>query len=146
MLSIVNGGCRFALQARVKFIDEVRILTKTRILWNHGRVLLCLGSGEILYATFGVKMKPSLGISWTDPCSTFRGLECPGAVQPGVLDFSPRSMKMITIANSCSILERSQRFAILEWGLLNPEKIEQFFKKKIWICSLEIIILDSMIP
>ena len=37
--SIVNGGCRFALQARVKFIDQVRILAKTRILWNHGRVL-----------------------------------------------------------------------------------------------------------
>ena len=37
--SIVNGGCRFALQARVKFIDQVRILVKNRILWNHGRVL-----------------------------------------------------------------------------------------------------------
>ena len=48
----MNGGCRFALQARVKLIDQVRILAKTRILWNHGRVLLCPGSREILYATF----------------------------------------------------------------------------------------------
>ena len=30
--SIVNGGCRFALQARFKFIDQVRILAKSRIL------------------------------------------------------------------------------------------------------------------
>ena len=57
--SIVNGGCRFALQARVKFIDQVRILAKTRILWNHGRVLLCLSPGEILYAIFGIKLEPS---------------------------------------------------------------------------------------
>ena len=41
--SIVNGGCRFALQARFKFIDQVRILAKSRILWNHGRILLCPG-------------------------------------------------------------------------------------------------------
>ena len=46
--TIVNGGCRLALQARVKLIDQVRILAKTRILWNHDRVLLCPGSREIL--------------------------------------------------------------------------------------------------
>ena len=58
---IVNGGCRFALQARVKFIDQVGILAKTRILWNHGRVLLCPGPGEILYSKFGVNLEPFLG-------------------------------------------------------------------------------------
>ena len=41
--SIVNGGCRFALQARLKFIDQVRILAKSNITWNHGRILLRLG-------------------------------------------------------------------------------------------------------
>ena len=127
--SIVNGGRRFTLQARVKFIDQVRILAKTRILWNHGRVLLCPDSEEILYATFGVNLEPSLGTSWTNPCSTSRGLECPGAIQPGMLDFSPRTVKTVTIAKSCSILGRSQRFAILEWGLLNPENIEQFLRE-----------------
>ena len=101
------------------------------ILWNHGRVLLCLSLGEILYATFGVNLEPSLGISWTDPCSTSRGLERHRAVQPGMLEFSPRTVKTITISTSCSNLGRSQRFTILEWGLLNPEKIEQFFQRMI---------------
>ena len=41
--SIVNGRCRFALQARHKFIDHVRILAKLRILWYHGRILLSPG-------------------------------------------------------------------------------------------------------
>ena len=35
-------------------------------------------------------------------------------VQPGMLDFSPRTVKTVTIAKSCSILGWSQRFAILE--------------------------------
>ena len=91
-------------------------------------------------------MELSLRISWTNPCSTSRGLEHHRAVQPGMLEFSPRTVKMITIATSCSILGWSQRFAILEWGLVNLEKIEQFFKRMIWICSSEIIILDYKIP
>ena len=86
--SIVNGGCRFALQARFKFIDQVRILAKTRILWNHGRILLCPGPREKLYSTFGVNLEPFLGT---------------------------------TIAKPCTFLGRSQRLAILEWGLVNPE-------------------------
>ena len=50
--SITNGGCRFALQARNKFTDQVRILAKSRILWNHSWILLCPGPGEILYSTW----------------------------------------------------------------------------------------------
>ena len=69
-------------------------------------------------------MEPSLGTSWTDSCSTSRGLE-----RPGMLDFSPRTVKTVTIAKSCSILGRSQRFAILKWGLLNLKKIDQFFNR-----------------
>ena len=91
-------------------------------------------------------MEPSLGISWTDPCSTSRGLERPGAVQPGMLEFSPRTVKMITFVNSCSTLGLSQRFAILEWGLVNPEKIEQFFKRMISDLFFRIFFLDSMMP
>ena len=52
--SIVNKGCRFSLQAQSKFIDQVRIRAKSKILWNHGRILLCPGSGEELYSTFRV--------------------------------------------------------------------------------------------
>ena len=44
--SIVNGGCRFALQASRKFLDQVRILAKTKILWNQSRILLSPGAGE----------------------------------------------------------------------------------------------------
>ena len=40
--SIVNRGSRFALQACRKFLDQVRILVKLKILWNHGAILLSL--------------------------------------------------------------------------------------------------------
>ena len=44
--SIVNGGCRFVLQARRKFLVQVRILVKVKILWNHDRILLSPRAGE----------------------------------------------------------------------------------------------------
>ena len=52
-------------------------------------------------------------------------------LQSRMLEFSPRTVKTTTKAISCSTLGRSQRFSILEWGLLNPEKIEQFFQRMI---------------
>ena len=65
--SIVNGGCRFALQAWRKFLDQVRILAKSKILWNHGRIFLCPGSGEELYSTFGVDTELLRDSIWTEP-------------------------------------------------------------------------------
>ena len=37
--------------------------------------------------------------------------------------FSPKTVQTATIAKFCSMIGRSQRFAILEWGLVNLEKI-----------------------
>ena len=73
--SIVNGGCRFALQARLKFLDQVRILSKSNITWNHGRILLCPGFDETVYATFGVPVDSFQETIWREPTSSRRGLK-----------------------------------------------------------------------
>ena len=128
--SFVNGGCRFALQSRSKFIDQVRILAKSRIRWNHGRILLVPGPGEIFFSTFGVNMDLILDPSiWKEPCFKCRGLERPGVIQPGMLDFSTRTVQSSMLAKLCVILGRSQRSAILEWSLVNREKISEFLNR-----------------
>ena len=73
-------------------------------------------------------MEPFLEL-WTDPCSNSRGLEGYGAMQPGMLDFSSKTVQTATIAKSFTILGQSQRFAILVWGLVNPENIAEFLKR-----------------
>ena len=78
--SIVNGSWRFALQAWRKFLDQVRILTKSKILWNHGRILLCPRSGKELYSTFGVNMEMLRDSIWTEPCCNVRGLKRPDSI------------------------------------------------------------------
>ena len=91
--SIVNGGCRFALPAWRKFLDQVRILAKSKILWNHGRILLCPGSGEELYSTFGVDMEFLKDSIWTEPSCNVKGLKRPGSIQPGMLKFNPKTVQ-----------------------------------------------------
>ena len=127
--SIVNGRCRFALQARHKFIDQVRILAKSKIPWNHGRVLLCPGVGEKIYATFGIDKAIFQDTLWMEPSSSGRGLKRPASIQPGMLEFYPKSVQTSTIAKFCSMKGRSQIFAILEWRLVNPKKISEFLKR-----------------
>ena len=127
--SIVNGGCRFALQARLKFLDQVRILAKSNITWNHGRILLGLGSNETFYATFGIPEEDFKGAVWSEPTITRRGLRRPSSMEAGMLDFNPTTVNYSTISKFCSVNQRIQRLAILEWGLVNPEKIGYFFDR-----------------
>ena len=46
-----------------------------------------------------------------------------------MLEFNPRTVQTATIAKFCSMLGRSQIFAILKWGLVNQEKISEFLQR-----------------
>ena len=54
--SIVNGSFRFAIQAQSKFLDQVRILAKAKIL-------LCPSPQDKLNSTFGVNTELLRGCS-----------------------------------------------------------------------------------
>ena len=122
----MKGDCRFPLQARRKFSDQVRIFAKSKILWNHGRILLCPGTGEELYSTFRVDTELLSDSIWTEPSCNVRGLKHPDSIQPGMLEFNPKTVQTTTIAQFCSMMGRSQRFAILECSLVNPNRISEF--------------------
>ena len=50
----------------------------------------------------------------------------PASIQPSMLDFNLETVQTSMIAKFCSMMGRSQRFTIREWGLVNPEKITEF--------------------
>ena len=66
---------------------------------------------------------------WVESSYNARGLRHPASIQPGMLKFNPRIVQTTTLAKFCSMMGRSQRFAILEWGLVNPEKIYEFLHR-----------------
>ena len=113
----------------MKFIDQVRILAKSNITWNHGRILLGLGLEEINYATFGIPVEDLRVALWNDPTSSRRGLGRPSSMEDGMLKFNPTTVMYSTISKFCTMKQRIQRLAILEWGLMNPEEISYFFDR-----------------
>ena len=84
------------------------------------------GSGEKIYSTFEMKMELLKDFNWTEPSCNIRGLKRPASIQPGMLEFNPKSVQTTTIAKFCYMMGRSQKCTILEWGLVNPEKISEF--------------------
>ena len=128
----MNGGCRFALQAWRKFLDQFRILVKSKILWNHDRILLRPGAREKLYSTFGVDTELLRDSIWTEPSCNVKGLNCPDSIQPAMLEFNLKTVQTTKLAKFCSMMGQSQRFAILEWNLVNQENIfEYLYRMKI---------------
>ena len=81
------------------------------------------------YSTFEVDMKLLKDSIWTEPSSNIRGLKRPSSIQPSMLEFNPKPVQSTTIAKFCAMMGRSQRFVILEWGLVNPEKISEFLHR-----------------
>ena len=66
---------------------------------------------------------------WTEPSCNVRGLKHPDSIQPGMLEFNPKTVQTTAIEKFCSMMGQSQIFAILEWGLVNPENISEFLHR-----------------
>ena len=88
-----------------------------------------MGLNETNYATFGIPEEDLRGALWNEHTSTRRGLRRPSSMKAGMLDFNPTTVMYSTISKFCSANQRIQRLAILEWGLMNPEKISYFFDR-----------------
>ena len=79
---------------------DLNLLTRLGSSPNLGFFGIMAGSSCVLaplinlYSTFGVNMdlfqEPLL---WKEQCSNLRGLEHPGGIQPGMLDFSPKTIQ-----------------------------------------------------
>ena len=74
------GSQSRVIQAPRKFLDQVRILAKSKILLNHGRILLCPSPGDKLYFTFGVDIELLSDNLWTEPSFNVRGLKRPESI------------------------------------------------------------------
>ena len=88
-----------------------------------------MGFDEVSYATFGIHVESFQEAVWTEPTFSRSGLKRPVSMQAGMLDFNPTKVNYLMISKFCSRNQRIQRLAILEWSLVNPEKISDFFNR-----------------
>ena len=129
--SMVHGGCRFVIQPRLWFLEQIRILRRSKVQWMDGRILKMPDEEDEIYARFGLSVEQIGFQSWRNPVDKVRGLVRPPGINVELLVFDPSVTKNTVIARRCAALGRSQRWAILEWARLNPEKIRFFFARMI---------------
>ena len=129
--SMTHGGCRFVIQPRLWFLEQICILGRCKIQWIDQRVLRRPDEDDWLYARFGLSQEQIGYQSWRNPVTRLRGLVRPPGINVALLEFDPSTTKNTVIGRRCTVLGRSQRWAILEWARLNPDKIRAFFARMI---------------
>ena len=122
--SITFRGCRF-VQARICFMDQLRMIQRARIMWNKNLVIQRL-SDEKFSVTYRIpdeSLSQELWISWVP--------EAVGSLRPQTLqgELYPRFKSPGTVAKRCKTIRRPQQDCILEWARLNPEKISQLLER-----------------
>ena len=117
--SLTFGGCRFVLQARIWFKDQLRMLQSAWIMWKNNIVIQQL-TDKMEYSIPEDSFSQELWI-YKVPGAT--GLLRPQTLPGGYLKLNLRFNSPVTIAKRCKAIGRPQRDCILEWARLNPEKI-----------------------
>ena len=129
--SPTNGGCRFLIQCREWLLVQMRALANSNIQWKDGRVIKVPTESDLEYARFGLTQDQYEGSSWSVPVSGSRGwMRAPGMVVKG-LDVDISTVRSSDIGAKCTALGRSQRWCLLEWGRLYPEKMRFFFVRMV---------------
>ena len=67
--------------------------------------------------------------SWKNPVPGVRGMTRPPGMRAGFLVFDPSVDVFSKIGEQCSALGRNQRWCILEWSRMFPEKFKAFFAR-----------------
>ena len=127
--SLTNGGCRYLLQARDKFLEQARVLKKSRFKWRLKVTMRELSNGFKAYARFGIPKEIIETCRFSDPAQFHYGLLRPGSCPIPPLYMSPEKVKPATIGKVVKGQERSMKSIVFEWARMNPHKIQKMFER-----------------
>ena len=105
--SVTFGGCRFALQARLWFKDQLRMLQRAKIMWDDDLVIQCMSDETEFAVTYSIPYIYFADELWicADPGAS--GLSRPPTVPVGYLTFNPRFHNPMTISKRYKTIGRS---------------------------------------
>ena len=129
--SVTFGGCRFLLQSREWFLVQIRVLVRAQIKWSDGRILRSPREDDLEYSRFGLSAEEIGDQTWMNSISSIWGMVRPAGVKIPLLEFDISSTKPCEIGRRCTVLGRCQRWSLLEWARLNPDRLKLFFVRMI---------------
>ena len=129
--TLTSGGCRFALQARVKFISQMEMLRRINYTWRFGLILPEISQELREYARFGISRTMLKRVIWTEEVPESRGFELcrPESLEAPMIKINPETEKCSQIMRFCIQNGRVQKFVIWEWCRMNPSRIVNFLQR-----------------
>ena len=127
--SLTNGGCRYLLQARNKFLDQARILKKSKFKWRLNVTMREITSGFKAYARFGVPEEILMKCNFSEPAQFHYGLIRPRSCPISPLYMDPEKVRPATVGKIVKSQIRDMKSVVFEWARMNPHRIQKFFDR-----------------
>ena len=127
--SITNGGCRYLIQAREKFIEQAQILKKSKFKWKLNVTMKDVSSVFKSYARFGMSPEVINNCKFTESVPFHYGLFRPISCSVPPLFLNPEKVKPGTIGKLVKKQPRMMKPVIFEWARMNPHKIQSMFNR-----------------
>ena len=121
------GGCRYLLQARDWFIQQMEVLAEARVRWSSGKVLKSPVEEDRIYSRFNLSLEEVSDEVWKNPVEGIRGLKRPEVISLRLLCMDISRIKSKEIGRLCTEVGRSHRWSLLEWGRMYPSELPKFF-------------------
>ena len=115
--SLTFGGCRFVLQARIWFKDQLRMLQRAKIMWNDNLVIQRLSDEMEFAVTYSIPDVSFTEELWISKVPGASGLLRPQSIPGGYLKLNPRFNSPLTIAKRCKTI--GIRREIVYWSGLD---------------------------
>ena len=115
--SLTFGGCRFVLQARIWFKDQLRMLQRAKIMWNDNLVIQRLSDEMEFAVTYSIPDVSFTEELWISKVPGASGLLRPQTIPGGYLKLNPRFNSPLTIAKRCKTI--GIRREIVYWSGLD---------------------------
>ena len=108
LLSITFGGCRFVLQARIWFKDQLRMLQRARIMWNNNLVIQRLTNEMEFSLTYSIPKESFSQELWVSCVPGAVGLYEPQTLPGGHLKLDPGFNSPGTLVKRFKTIRRPQ--------------------------------------
>ena len=129
--TITSGGCRFMLQARIKFIKQMEMLRRINFVWRFNLILPEISQEFREYARFGISRALIKRVIWSEEVPETQGFELsrPESLDAPMIEIIPETEKCSQIMKFCIQNGRMQKYVLWEWCRMNPNKIVNFLQR-----------------
>ena len=129
--TLTSGGCRFTLQARIKFVSQMEMLRRINYVWRFNLILPEISQEFREYARFGISRSILKRTIWTEEVPESQGFELcrPESLEAPMIELVPETEKCSQIMKFCIQNGRMQKFVLWEWCRMYPNKIVNFLQR-----------------